>query len=368
MNIVITGSSGFIAKNLIATLKPLDKYQLFLVNRETSKEELFSALLKADFLFHFAGSTRPDNESEFEINNVQLTFSILDFLKTNNKRISILFTSSIHVQGSTDYGKTKLRAEALIKEFSNSTGNSVFIYRLSNVFGKWSKPNYSSVIATYCYNASRGLPLIVHDINRVVQFIYIDDVTNSFVGIIRSSSKGINYIDLDKKFEISLGTLAKKIQYFESARLHNVVPKLRNEFDVGLLSTYTSFLSVDALRNDLHKNKTSSSSFTELIKSEIFGQISLNTIDVDAVKGNHWHHTKHEKFLVIQGEGIIRLRSLFSNDISKLQVSGEHLEWIEIPPGMVHNIENVGNVPLITIMWSSEMFDPNRPDTYPEAV
>ena len=365
---MITGSSGFIAKNLIATLKSIDQHQLLFVTRNTLKKELQSALKKADFLFHLAGVNRPENIEDFYQGNREFTKAIIDLLLAENKRIPIVFSSSIQAKQDNDYGKSKLQAEELLQDYATKAQQRLSIYRLPGVFGKWSKPDYNTVVATFCHRIANDLPIQVSDAEKIIDLVYIDDVIENFIREMNHDSKEIVLPMVNPQYAISLGELSQTIQSFKDNRSRSVINDLTSELEKKLFATYTSFLSDSQWKHDLKVHETPKSSFVELLKSNSFGQLSLNTIEPGAVRGNHWHHNKHEKFLVIQGEGIIRLRSLFSKDVSKLQVSGEHLEWIEIPSGMVHNIENVGNIPLVTIMWASEMFDPNRPDTYPEVV
>ena len=365
---MITGSSGFIAKNLIATLKSIDQHQLFLVSRHTPKEELESALKKADFLFHLAGVNRPENIADFYQGNTDFTKSIIDVLLKYNKRIPIVFSSSVQVNQDNDYGKSKLLAEDLLQGYASQVQKRLSIYRLPGVFGKWSKPDYNTVVATFCHRVANGLPIQISDSEKIIDLVYIDDVIENFMQELDNKTEEILFPIVHPQYSITLGKLVETIQSFKVNRSQWVINNLDSDLEKKLFATYTSLLSETQWKQDLKVHETANSSFVELLKSKKFGQISINTIEPGAVRGNHWHHTKHEKFLVIQGEGIIRLRSLFDKDVSQLQVSGQHLEWIEIPPGMVHNIENVGSTPLVTIMWASEMFDPHRPDTYPEVV
>ncbi len=368
MNIVITGSSGFIAQNLIATLQSIDHHQLFFVTRNTPKEELQSALKKADFLFHLAGVNRPENTEDFYHGNRDVTQLVIDVLIAQNKRIPVVFSSSIQVKQDNDYGKSKLQAEALLQGYASQVQQRLSIYRLPGVFGKWSKPDYNTVVATFCDRIANDLPIQISDSKKIIDLVYIDDVIESFLLELDNKTEEMVFPIVQPQYSISLGKLAEVIKSFKANRSRCVINNLDSELEKKLFATYTSFLSETQWKQDVKVHETANSSFVELLKSNTFGQISINTIEPGAVRGNHWHHTKHEKFLVIQGEGIIRLRSLFDKDVSQLQVSGQQLEWIEIPPGMVHNIENVGSSPLVTIMWASEMFDPNRPDTYPEVV
>jgi UDP-2-acetamido-2,6-beta-L-arabino-hexul-4-ose reductase len=368
LNIVITGSSGFIAKNLIATLQSIDQHQLFFITRQTSNEELKSALQQADFLFHLAGVNRPNDKNEFYQGNQDFTKHLVELLTECNKSIPIVFSSSTQVQLNNDYGKSKKAAEEILEQYAKSNHSRLAIYRLPGVFGKWSQPHYNTVVATFCHQIANQEPIQVSDPSKIIDLVYIDDVIHQFLDELNADNKEISYPEIVSVYSVSLGELAQEIQSFHSSKESHLIRNTESDFIKKLFATYTSFLPSVRLKTKIHGHRTPNSSFAELLKSNSFGQISLNSIEAGAVRGNHWHHTKHEKFLVIQGEGIIRLRLLFSKDVMEFNVSGKHLEWIEIPPGYVHNIENTGSDSLITIMWANEIYNPERPDTYPEVV
>lgn len=368
MNIVITGASGFIAKNLIATLRSIGNHQLFLITKSSTKDELNQALKQADFLFHLAGVNRPQDHQEFYEGNTSFTKSIISELSTLKKNISLVFSSSTQAMLDNDYGQSKRQAEELLIEFANESNSSVFIYRLPGVFGKWSKPNYNSVVATFCHQIANELDIVISDRSKEIELVYIDIVIEKFLGCMTRSKSKDYFFNIEPTISITLGDLAAKIESFQSLKSQITISNLSSVFDRQLFATFTSFISTDRLRQPLMTHRTGNSVFAETIKSESFGQVSINEIEVGAVRGNHWHHTKHEKFLVIQGSGIIRLRDYFSDEIVTIAVSGESLEWIEIIPGYVHNIENVGTSPLITLMWASEIYDSLQSDTYSEVV
>jgi UDP-2-acetamido-2,6-beta-L-arabino-hexul-4-ose reductase len=362
MNVAVTGANGFIGKNLISHLKTNRDANLMTITKMTSDRELNEILSKADFIFHFAGQNRSENQFDFQTNNVYFTEKIIKILSEKSSKAPILFASSILAESNSIYGQTKLLAEKLIKQYGVDFNVKVYIYRLTNVFGKWANPKYNSVVATFCHNISRGIPIEIHDETKTLRLHYIDDVIDAFLNCLKGEMNEIQF------FETTLIDLARIINGFANCNKNLKVPNNYSLFEKYLYSTYTSYLPKDRLTNIVNSFKTDNSMFSELLKFDNHGQISINTMDSGAVRGNHWHHTKHEKFLVVQGHAIIRLRKLFTNDLIEISTTGDNLEWVEILPGFVHNIENVGDNPLLTIMWASEIYDSSKPDTFSEDV
>jgi len=362
MNVAVTGANGFIGKNLISHLKTNSDINLMTITKMTSDPELNEILSKTDFIYHFAGQNRSENHSDFQTNNVDFTEKIIKILSKKPKKAPILFASSILAESNSVYGQTKLHAERLIKQYGADYNVKVYIYRLTNVFGKWANPEYNSVVATFCHNISRGIPIEIHDDSKSIRLHYIDDVIDTFLNCLNGEMNEIEF------FETTLIDLSKIIYNFAHSNINILIPKNCDLFEKYLYSTYTSYLPEDRLTKSLNSFKTENSVFAELLKFDNHGQISINTIDSGAVRGNHWHHTKHEKFLVIQGHAIIRLRKLFTNDLIEILTNGDNLEWVEILPGYVHNVENVGSAPLIMLMWASEIYDSSKPDTFAEEV
>jgi UDP-2-acetamido-2,6-beta-L-arabino-hexul-4-ose reductase len=368
LNIVITGASGFIAKNLIASLRHVGTHQLLLMSKASTIKELRQALSDADFVFHLAGVNRPQDSEEFYQGNASFTKTITSELLSLKKRIPIVFSSSTQALLDNDYGKSKRQAEDVLMEYAKTASAPVKIFRLPGVFGKWSKPNYNSVVATFCHQIANEEPIEISDPSKQIELVYIDTVIDHFLSCLTPSNNTDPLLSVSPKVSITLGELASKIKSFQSLRHQITLANLSNPLDKQLFVTFTSFIPLNQLRQPLMSHRTENSVFAEAIKSPSFGQLSINEIQAGAVRGNHWHHSKHEKFLVIQGKGVIRLRNLFSKEVITLPVSGEQLEWIEILPGYVHNIENVGTTPLITVMWANEMYDAHRPDTFAEVV
>lgn len=365
MKILITGSNGFVGRNLSSTLKAYD-HVVYEFNADDTTEVLESYCKTCDIVFHFAGVNRSKNVHDFSVTNDQFTKDLCTTLKNANNCVPIVFTSTIHVNREDSYGQTKLAAELHLKKYSSDCQVPVYIFRLSNLFGKWSKPNYNSVIATWCYNIARDIPVEVHNPSQVITFEYIDDVIKEFMKIIdfKMPMNGDSYYNIPVKHSVTLQTLLDLLKKFKSLRENSMLPDLSNPFNQKLYSTYLSYLPIDELNYDLKTHSDNRGSFTEIFKSSYDGQISVNISKPGITKGQHWHHSKNEKFLVVSGTGCIQVRDIFSESIVSYDVSGNKLEIIEIPPGLTHNIINKGNTDLITLIWVNEHFDKEEPDTY----
>ncbi|MDK0410526.1 NAD-dependent epimerase/dehydratase family protein [Clostridium perfringens] len=364
MKILVTGAKGFIGKNLVSTLEREDKYEIICIDRENSKEELEKGVLNSDFIVHLAGINRPKNEEEFFKGNTGLTEEIIEILKKNNKNTSILITSSIQADLDNAYGQSKKGAEeALIKYMADTKGN-VFIFRLPNVFGKWCRPNYNSAIATFCHNIARGEEVWISDPSKEMTLVYIDDVVRNIKNVIDNEKTYIpGYHNVDIEHKATLGEIVDLINSFKESRKSLMIPNMENELTKKLYSTYLSYLPEKDFSYPLKMNVDNRGSFTEFIKSKDRGQVSVNISKPGITKGNHWHDTKNEKFLVVSGEGVIRFRKVDSEEIIEYKVSGEKLEVVDIPVGYTHSIINTGERDMVTIMWVNEIFNPEKPDT-----
>ncbi|MDU3019357.1 NAD-dependent epimerase/dehydratase family protein [Clostridium perfringens] len=364
MKVLVTGAKGFIGKNLVSTLDREDKYEIICIDRENSKEELEKGVLNSDFIVHLAGINRPKNEEEFFKGNTGLTEEIIEILKKNNKNTSILITSSIQADLDNAYGQSKKGAEeALIKYMADTKGN-VFIFRLPNVFGKWCRPNYNSAIATFCHNIARGEEVWISDPSKEMTLVYIDDVVRNIKNVIDNEKTYIpGYQNVDIEHKATLGEIVDLINSFKESRKSLMIPNMENELTKKLYSTYLSYLPEKDFSYPLKMNVDNRGSFTEFIKSKDLGQVSVNISKPGITKGNHWHDTKNEKFLVVSGEGIIRFRKVDSEEIIEYKVSGEKLEVVDIPVGYTHSIINTGERDMVTIMWVNEIFNPEKPDT-----
>ena len=376
-NILITGAKGFIGKNLIAELnnrnlyylqknsglEPL--YKILEFDLDSTLDDLKTFTKECDFVCHLAGVNRPKNESELMECNFGFTSELLDLLKIAGNKAPILITSSIQATLDNTYGKSKKAGEDLLFEYAYETGSKVLVYRLPNVFGKWCKPNYNSVVATFCYNIAHDLEIKVNDRSYEMDLVYIDDVVKEFINAIEAKeNKNDKFCSVLIEYHCILGEIVDLLYSFKESRKNLMVPDMSDEFTKKLYSTYLSYLPKDYFSYPLKINGNNRGSFTEILKSQDRGQVSVNILKPGITKGNHWHHSKNEKFLVVSGKGVIRFRKINSNEVLEYFVSLEKLEVVDIPPGYTHNIENLGDTDMVTIMWVNEIFDPNNPDTY----
>jgi UDP-2-acetamido-2,6-beta-L-arabino-hexul-4-ose reductase len=369
MNILVTGSNGFVGKNLIAYLDTKNEHKIIRFDRNASTLEQINLIQSTDLIIHLAGVMRPVNREDFSSGNVNFTEFIVKTLIELNKETPIVFTSSVHSGRHSDYGFSKKAAENLLIEYSNKFNTSLTIFRLPHLYGKWSKPNYNSVVATFCYNLAHEIPLVINDENPEIGLLYIDDLVKLIYSNITHYEEGITIVDeFDNIQNIRINDLANKLSSISRMNRSSLVPNLENDFDKKLFSTYTSFLSPEKLVISKKINETIGSRFIELLKSEYFGQVSVNVIYPGVTKGNHWHQTKHEKYSVICGQALIRLRKKYSNEIIEIKIDSNSLEIIDIPPGVVHCIKNIGRDDLVTIMWANEIYNRDNPDTFSEDV
>lgn len=368
MKVLVTGANGFIGKNLSIWLKRNDIDVLAIDIDNLSKLEEYA--LQADFIVHLAGINRPMDVKEFYDGNLNSIVRLVEILKNNKKKTPILLSSSTQAECDNDYGKSKKMGEDFLFDYQNKTGNPVYIYRFQNVFGKWCRPNYNSVVATFCYNIANGLDISVNDPNIVKEFVYIDDICKTILDLIKSEDyKGSNKIlTIKPSYLLSIGELANIIKSFKESRDNLIVPNMDNGIVSKLYATYLSYLPTNQFIYDLNMNVDDRGSFTEFIKTLNSGQVSVNVGKPGVVKGNHFHHTKNEKFLVVKGTCSIKFRKIGSEDVIEYIVSGDKLQVVDIPTGYTHSITNIGQDDSITIMWASESFDPNNPDTYFEEV
>jgi len=366
MNILITGASGFIGKNLIAQLKnELEIDEIYTYDINTEPYLLDNYCRDADFVYNLAGINRPSDNADFMKGNYEFIVTLLDALKKHKNTCPIMLASSIQAVLDNPYGKSKKAGEDLMLEYSKDTGAKLFIYRFPNVFGKWCRPNYNSVVATFCYNISHNLPINVDDPNYILNLAYIDDVVAELIRVTKEKEnrKGVFY-EIPVVYRVALGELASQIYSFKDSRIYMTIPKVSDEFTKKLYSTYLSYMQEDSFSYALKMNFDNRGSFTEFIKTPDRGQISVNVSKPGIIKGNHWHHTKHEKFLVVSGTGVIRLRNIYSDKIIEYFVTDEKMEVVDIPVGYTHNIENLGKTDMVTIMWANEFFNRDKPDTY----
>jgi UDP-2-acetamido-2,6-beta-L-arabino-hexul-4-ose reductase len=365
MKILITGAKGFIGKNLVAELKNRKYTEIFEYDKETEPNLLQKYCKEVDFIFHLAGVNRPKEQSEFMEENFGFTSTLLKILKKYKNNCPVMISSSIQAELDNPYGMSKKAGEDLLFDYNKETNAKVIIYRFPNVFGKWSKPNYNSAVATFCHNIAYDLPITVNDPSAVMSLVYIDDVVNELINALESKEnrKG-DFCEVPIVHTITLGEIVDLIYSFKKSRDERCIPNMLDTFTKKLYSTYLSYLPEDHFSYDLKMNIDNRGSFTEFIKTPDRGQVSVNILKPGIVKGNHWHNTKNEKFLVVSGKGIIRFRKIGTDKVIEYFVSGDKLEVVDIPTGYTHNIENIGDTDMVTIMWANEPFDSEKPDTY----
>lgn len=365
MKILVTGAKGFIGNNLIAELRNKKYNDIFQYDMDTNPALLDKYCKEADFVFHLAGVNRPKEQSEFMDGNFGFTSILLDTLKKYKNTCPVMISSSIQAELDNPYGESKKAGEDLLFAFGKETGAKVLVYRFPNVFGKWCRPNYNSAVATFCNNIAHGLPIQVNDSSVVMNLVYIDDVVNELINALECNENRVNsFCEVPVVHTITLGEIVDLIYSFKISREDRSVPNMSDAFTKKLYSTYLSYLPEDEFSYDLKMNVDLRGSFTEFIKTPDRGQVSVNISKPGITKGNHWHHTKNEKFLVISGKGVIRFRKVDSDEVLEYFVSGDKMKVVDIPTGYTHNIENLGDTDMVTIMWANEPFDSKKPDTY----
>lgn len=365
MRIMITGAGGFMGRNLCEVLRecrPEDR--LDLIDLATPRQTLEAAAVEADFVFHLAGVNRPRDPDEFMRGNGDFTLELTALLE-RGKRPPVVLASSIQAALDNPYGASKRAAEDAVAAYARRYETRAYLYRLPNVFGKWSRPNYNSVVATFCHNIARGLPITVNDPAAQVPLVYIDDVAAAFVRALEGAAlpDEEGRCAVKPEYRITVGDLAAMLGRFRDMRDRLECPDQSDPLTAKLYATYLSFLPPEDFARPTVTHADARGSFTELLHLGGHGQVSVNVSRPHITKGEHWHHTKHEKFVVLSGEGVIRFRRPGDATVISYRVSGEVPQVVDIPPGYTHNIENTGDTDMITLMWANECFDPARPDT-----
>ena len=369
MKILVTGSNGFVGKNLVLELKNRGYDDIYLYDVDTDPSLLGTYCKDCEFVYHLAGVNRPKDSKEFMEGNYGFTSLLLDSLKRHGNTSPILISSSIQAELDNPYGRSKKAGEDLLLSYSTETGSPVFVFRLPNVFGKWSRPNYNSAVATFCHNIAHDLPITVNDPSVVMSLVYIDDVVDSFIKALNNDTvQEGGYCKVPTVHTAKLGIIVELLHKFRDSRKTLSVPNMGNSFEKVLYSTYLSYLPEDQFSYPLKMNVDTRGSFSEIIRTEERGQFSVNISKPGITKGNHWHHSKNEKFLVVSGEGHIRFRKIGTVEVIDYTVSGDKLEVVDIPPGFTHNISNTGSSDMVTFMWANEPFNKDKPDTIYEEV
>ncbi|WYD80647.1 MAG: NAD-dependent epimerase/dehydratase family protein [Candidatus Electrothrix gigas] len=368
-NVLVTGAAGFIGRNLLTALQRRENVVLSTWIRNDDRSTLYAALDQADVVFHLAGVNRPENEEEFTIGNNGLTEEIIQYLQEQNKSTKFILSSSTQAAQDNPYGKSKKAAEDVVLEYNRSTGAQVAIYRLPGVFGKWSRPNYNTVVATFCHNIARGLEISISNPNHELELVYIDDVVKEFLRHLDANGDSARQrYTVARTFRVTLEDLAERIHQLHAIRQTLLVPDLADDFMKCLYATYLSFLPGDDFASPVTMRRDKRGWLFELIKSEHFGQIFVSKTLPGITRGDHYHDTKLEKFCVIQGRGVIRFRHIHSTEILEYPVDDTEVRVVDIPPGYTHSIENNGNTEMICLFWANHVFDPEHPDTFWEKV
>lgn len=369
MRILITGAAGFLGKNLTYTLKEIPGTELLLCTRDTDPKQFTAYCAQAEFVFHLAGVNRPEDPAAYMQGNAELTRTLLETLRQQGNCCPVVLASSIHATTDTEYGKSKRAAEELVFAHSRQTGAKALVYRLPNLFGKWSRPHYNSVVATFCHEIARGNPAPVTEPQRELELGYIDDVMAQFLAALRGQEYRCgNYCGIPRTHRVTVGRIAALLKDFRNKPLW--IPEMApDSLESKLYSTYLSYLPADAVCQDLVSHTDARGSFTELLKTDSCGQLSVNVIKPGVTKGEHWHHSKWERFTVVSGMGQIEMRQLGTGQVLTFPVSAEPLQTVTVLPGYTHNITNLsGTQDLVVLIWANEIFDPEYPDTFPERV
>lgn len=363
MRILVTGSEGFIGKNLVIRLGELSNYEVIPFGRRESMEVLKKKVELADAVIHLAGVNRPTNSNEFLTSNSELTADLCDLIIKSGKKIPLILASSIQAELDNPYGKSKLEAELAAEKLAISAESPVTIYRLPNVFGKWCKPNYNSVVATFCDNVANDRPLKINDLNTVLKLVYVDDVVNTFIASLNSVTKGLSYGSVTPEYSITLGLLAAQIESFPKCRDELIVEPVGSGLVRALYATYVSYLPPSKFSYSLPMHGDERGLFVEMLKTQDSGQFSFFTAYPGVTRGGHYHHTKTEKFLVIKGKARFGFRNIITGEKYEIFTSGDYSQIVETVPGWTHDITNIGETEMIVMLWANEIFDRARPDT-----
>lgn len=363
-SVLVTGARGFIGKNLVLALERIEGLSVIPFDIESPLSDLDRGLSQGDIVVHLAGVNRPESDDEFERGNVDPLRDILSRLEGSGRRPLVVLASSTQALRDNPYGRSKRKAEELLLDFASRTGTPARIFRLPGVFGKWCRPNYNSVVATFCHNIARRLPIEISDPAVTVELVHVDDVVRTFMGLIGSAVEGADFAAVQPVFRITLGELAGLLTAFHETRKTLHVADLTDPFHRRLFGTYVSYLPSDALAYDLPARADARGELAEFLKAGGHGQIFISRTRPGIIRGDHYHDLKVEKFLVVEGQALVRFRHILTDERVEYSVAGTDFRPVDIPPGWTHSIENTGTGDLVTLFWSSEVFDPDRPDTF----
>lgn len=366
MQVLVTGANGFIGKNLVEFLKNQQDIEVLKYDKDNTLDELKDYCSHCDVVVNLAGVNRTTNSHEFVQGNLGVVEDVVKFLKESNNKAPVIYSSSIQAANDSEYGKSKKLGEDFLINYSKETGNKVMIFRFPNIFGKWSLPNYNTVIATFCYNIARELPIVINDRNIELTLVYIDDLVKDLYDAIMGNAiaQDTGFYDCNIKYKKTLGVIADLIYLFKESRKNLSVINTADEFEKKLYSTYLSFLPEDSFVYDIKSNINNRGRFTELIRTENAGQFSVNIAKPGVTKGNHWHNTKNEKFVVVKGSALIKFRKPFDDKVIEYMVNENNIQVVDIPCGYTHSITNIGEEDMVFFIWCNECFTPDNPDTY----
>ena len=363
MKILVTGADGFIGRNLRVALGEREGFDVLAVTRVTSDAELAALVMQADAVIHLAGVNRPQDPAEFAIGNMDFTQRLCDALVATARAIPVAFASSIQAERDNPYGQSKRAAEESLQAYAASSGAGVGLYRLVNVFGKWSRPDYNSAVATFCHNIARGLPVRIDNPDAVVQLVYVDDVVAELLRFLGDPPQNAAFLDAGPVYTITVGELARQIEAFGEVRHSLVTERVGTGLVRALYATYVSFLPQQAFSYPLPKHGDARGVFVEMLKTPDCGQFSYFTAHPGITRGGHYHHSKTEKFLVIKGRARYRFRHLITDETFEVEASGDEPMVVETIPGWAHDITNIGEDELVVMLWANEIFDRAHPDT-----
>ena len=363
MKALVSGADGFIGKNLSIRLKEIG-ITVVKYTRESNPEDLINLLADVDFIFHLAGVNRPKDTAEFVDGNAGLTIKLCDAIRACKRSIPLIFSSSIQAEIDNPYGVSKLLEEDVLVSLEKDTGSPVYIYRLPNVFGKWSQPNYNSVVATFCHNIINDLPIQINDAFSLIHLVFIDDVINSFLQIFKERPVGLNRPEVMPQYSMTVAELAEQLMRFKKSRESMISEEVGTGLVGALYSTYLSFFKPEQFSYKLISHSDSRGRFVEMLKTKNSGQFSFFTAQQGVTRGSHYHHSKSEKFLVVQGSAKFGFRHLITNQYYEKYSNSDDPEVIETIPGWAHDITNIGSNELIVLLWANEIFDPQYPDTF----
>ena len=365
MKVLITGANGFVGKNLISNLSLNKEIEIFKYDKDSTLDDLDKYTKECDFVYHLAGVNRPKNVEEFIDGNLNFTVTLLEKLKKHNNKCPIMLSSSFQAELDNDYGKSKKAAEDLILKYGKDNNIKTYVFRFTNLFGKWCRPNYNSVIATWCYNIANNLEIQVNDESKELTLCYKDDVCNELIKCLdNNETRNEDYCYVPINYTKTLGEIASLIKSFKESSKSIMVPSTGDTFTKKLYSTYISYVPLIEMVVDLTEHRDERGLFCELVRTKECGQVSISTTNPNIVRGGHYHNTKMERFIVVKGKAKITFEHVIDHTKVEFVVSGEKLQYVTIPVGYQHCINNIGNDELILILWANELFDPSRSDTF----